>query len=65
MKFRKDDFYTYIKIIYSSTVTTQLSIMFLSESVIQMKVKYIAFDADSSDLFKHVFNNFMQFLGLF
>jgi len=45
MQFRNENFYTHIKIIYSSTVTTQLSILFLSESAIQERVKFIAFDA--------------------
>jgi len=46
-------------------VTTQLSILFVSESVIQKRVKFIAFYADNSDLFKYVSTNFMQFLGSF
>ena len=46
-------------------MTTQLSIWFLFESVIQKRVKFIAFDADNSDFFKYVSTIFMQFLGSF
>jgi hypothetical protein len=65
MLFKNDNFYTYTKTIYSSTVTTQRSILFLSESVIQKRVKYIAVYADNSDPFKNVSIIFMQFLGSF
>jgi len=55
MKFGKNNFDTYIKIIYSSTVTTQLSILFLSESVIQKRFKFIAFDAQTIRTFPNMF----------
>ena len=49
--------------IYSSTVTTQLSVSFLSESKRESSI--IALNTDNSDLFKYVSTISMQFLGSF
>jgi len=53
---------TYIQIIFSDNPTINL-VSF--ESVIQKRVKFIAFDADNSDLFKCVSTIFMQFFDSF
>ena len=45
-------------------MTTQLSNFFLSESVIQKRVEFIAYDADNSDLVKYLVSIiFMKFMG--